>query len=278
MTGISSKAFGGVENKKKYNGIEFNNDLDINEYDAFYRTLDPQIGKFLQIDPKIESAEAWAPYSAMLDNPIRYMDPLGDSTIPGGGFWGNVWQGLKDGAKETGSFVKSLGTKEGWKNLGNGLADMADRANPTSVTGMAKNAMTGMNVYEGVKNIPNMTKDDLGHAIGYSTEKVAEAVVVTKGAGIVKNVGMELGVVEAKGLKTPAKFFGNLTESQAKTVLEKKYGSATYSIPDKTSFFNPTTKRSFTIHNEPGHGVPHVDINTRSWPNPLNHQKFPLKQ
>lgn len=81
MAGISSKAAGGLENKKKYNGIEFNSDFDINMYDAFYRNLDPQIGRFWQIDPKIESAEAWSPYSAMLDNPIRYMDPLGDSGI-----------------------------------------------------------------------------------------------------------------------------------------------------------------------------------------------------
>ncbi len=46
---------------------------------------------------------------------------LGDSTIPGGGFWRNAWEGLKDGAKETGNFVKSLGTKEGWENLGHGI-------------------------------------------------------------------------------------------------------------------------------------------------------------
>lgn len=83
MSGISSKAalFGNPENRKKFNGIEFNNDFALNQYEAFYRTLDPQIGRFLQIDPKIESAEAWSPYSAMLDNPIRYADPLGDSSV-----------------------------------------------------------------------------------------------------------------------------------------------------------------------------------------------------
>ena len=81
MAGISSKAVGGIENKKKYNGIEHNTDLGLNQYDAFYRTLDPQIGRFWQVDPKIESAEAWSPYSAMLNNPIRFADPLGDSSI-----------------------------------------------------------------------------------------------------------------------------------------------------------------------------------------------------
>lgn len=82
MRGISSKAAGKLENKYKYNGIELNEDLGLNTYDAFYRNLDPQIGRFWQIDPKIESAEAWSPYSAMLNNPIRYADPLGDSAYP----------------------------------------------------------------------------------------------------------------------------------------------------------------------------------------------------
>jgi hypothetical protein len=41
MAGISDKAAGGLENKKKYNGIEFDNDLDLNEYEANLRDLDP---------------------------------------------------------------------------------------------------------------------------------------------------------------------------------------------------------------------------------------------
>jgi RHS repeat-associated protein len=85
MTGISSQALkdkGCPLNKKGFNGIEHTTDLDLNQYDAFYRNFNPQIGRFFQIDPKIESAEAWSPYSAMLNNPIRYTDPLGDSTRP----------------------------------------------------------------------------------------------------------------------------------------------------------------------------------------------------
>jgi hypothetical protein len=46
MNGISSKGLSGVvDNKKKYNGIEQNTDFDLNLYDAFFRNLDPQIGK-----------------------------------------------------------------------------------------------------------------------------------------------------------------------------------------------------------------------------------------
>jgi RHS repeat-associated protein len=84
MAGISSKtvAFGGAENKKKFNGIEHTTDLDLNQYDAFYRTFDPQLGRFWQVDPKVDSMFNWSPYVAMFDNPIKFMDPLGDSSKP----------------------------------------------------------------------------------------------------------------------------------------------------------------------------------------------------
>ncbi len=79
MLGISSKALNNTPtNKYKFNGIEQNDDFDLNMYDAFYRNLDPQIGRFWQIDPK--PIEMVSPYAAMLNNPILFSDPLGDTT------------------------------------------------------------------------------------------------------------------------------------------------------------------------------------------------------
>ncbi len=80
MQGISSKAlsFGGPENKKKYQGYEHNTDFDLNTYETFYRTHDPQIGRWWQIDPKPESGLQYSPYVAMNNNPISLTDLLGD--------------------------------------------------------------------------------------------------------------------------------------------------------------------------------------------------------
>jgi RHS repeat-associated protein len=78
MAGISSKAANGLENKKKYNGIDWENDFDIAVYDAIFRELDPQIGRWWQVDPKTEDMEQWSPYASNYDNPITYSDPLGD--------------------------------------------------------------------------------------------------------------------------------------------------------------------------------------------------------
>ena len=54
MAGISSKAlsFGGPENKKwKFQNQELDDDLGLNWYQFKYRNYDPQIGRFVEIDP-----------------------------------------------------------------------------------------------------------------------------------------------------------------------------------------------------------------------------------
>jgi RHS repeat-associated protein len=80
MAGISSKtlSFGNPENKRKYNGIEYEKDLGLEIYDAQLRELDGQIGRWWQVDPKTEKMEMWSPYASNYNNPIKYSDPLGD--------------------------------------------------------------------------------------------------------------------------------------------------------------------------------------------------------
>jgi RHS repeat-associated protein len=77
QAGISSRSIGKIENKKRFNGIEHTTDLDLSTYDAKFRTMEAQIGRWWTIDPKPDYS--WSPYSAMNNNPIRYADPLGDT-------------------------------------------------------------------------------------------------------------------------------------------------------------------------------------------------------
>jgi RHS repeat-associated protein len=76
MEGITSKAAGSQINSNNYNGIEQNKNFDLNIYDAFYRNLDPQIGRFWQIDPNTNYSEGL--YVSMGNNPIMYFDWLGN--------------------------------------------------------------------------------------------------------------------------------------------------------------------------------------------------------
>jgi len=47
---------------------------------AAFRSYDPAIGRWLQIDPKGEAFTWASPYNSMLNNPISNVDPLGDTT------------------------------------------------------------------------------------------------------------------------------------------------------------------------------------------------------
>ncbi len=79
MKAISSQAAGALQNKFKYNGIELDTTFGLNEYEAHFRDLDPTIGRWWQIDPKIHDGyESMSPYMSMYNNPVRYSDPFGN--------------------------------------------------------------------------------------------------------------------------------------------------------------------------------------------------------
>lgn len=86
MAGLSASAARSLTNKYKFNDKElqageFSDASGLELYDFSARTYDPQIGRFLQIDPLAEMMRRWSPYQYSFDNPVRYAD--GTGTMPG---------------------------------------------------------------------------------------------------------------------------------------------------------------------------------------------------
>ena len=77
MPGRKYDAGGGY--RYGYQGSELEGDMAENDYSTFYRAIDPRIGRWLSIDPKLQPAES--PYISMGDNPIKLNDPFGDDWV-----------------------------------------------------------------------------------------------------------------------------------------------------------------------------------------------------
>ena len=67
--------------QQKFSGKELSPHGGLNFYDFHARTYDPARGQFLTPDPLAEKYPWMSPYTYCMNNPIRFIDPLGMDTV-----------------------------------------------------------------------------------------------------------------------------------------------------------------------------------------------------
>lgn len=220
IAGISSRKIsdtydGDIKNNNLYNDKELWDEADLNWYDYGFRNYDPQIGRFVQLDPLTDEYPLLTPYQYANNDPIANIDVDGLET--GGTVKGVINGGVVTerslidavtvvgkGAKKvastaskgssffsvTGSFFKGLGQNliNGVKSVGNIIAHPVQTAkaignaivHPVETAKAIKN--TVVNTYQAFKEGDANKRAEI---LGNLTGELLQALV---GAGAVKAV------------------------------------------------------------------------------------------
>jgi RHS repeat-associated protein len=80
MSGVSIRGLGKLENKYKFVGREWQDELGLNMYDLRARQYDPAIARFVAVDPLTDEDEQLdkSNYAYAWNDPIKYNDPDGE--------------------------------------------------------------------------------------------------------------------------------------------------------------------------------------------------------
>ncbi|WP_188938385.1 RHS repeat-associated core domain-containing protein, partial [Puia dinghuensis] len=141
MAGISDKALKSnyAENKRRFIGQLYDDDLDWDTYQMRYRTMDPQLGRFWQIDPLATKYVHNSTYAYAENRPTIGIDLEGTELVPMilGIITGN---GPLATAGALGTISEGQGAMQSNYRLANGTSGQADSHLPTGIQNVVSTA------------------------------------------------------------------------------------------------------------------------------------------
>lgn len=184
------------------NGAERQDELGLEIDLTKFRTYDPAIGRWWQIDPKADEAgqELWSPYNYSFNNPIRYNDPNGDC-IP---CWASAVSTALVALKAKYSSIAKPGQEAGQRII-------------TNKSGNAPSQMDIDNTSRKIAKISGTAQD--GNQVGTSARKLTKEVAkdgakVTQETGdVLQKTGIGLSAVGLPEVGAPLIVIGSGLEN-----------------------------------------------------------------
>lgn len=194
MAGISSKAAGPIQNKEKtFQGQRFDDDLGLNWVQFKWRNHDPQIGRFIEIDPLAEDYVYNSTYAFSENKVTNHVELEGLEAVSAGsvqGWLGSMFSSIASGFASAVDKVYSI-------TLGSGTKISTPTSTTTNFVTTASSETTyGTNLLGWLESskAPNSTVNTGPSLFKSETKTTAKAEIESKVDGKVGSVATAVSV------------------------------------------------------------------------------------
>ena len=201
LTFKSSQRENTPQNRYLYNdGAERQDALDLHVDATKFRTYDPALGRWWQVDPLADQdvLVSVTPYNYSFDNPVRYNDPLGDCPTCLIGFL--IGAGVEYGMQVAGNYLQGKTGVEAWTDvdpgdilisggagaLTGGLSAIGGKGTQLAIStsiDAAESVAKQVNEGQGVtlaKTVTDVVGEKIGGTLTKKLDKIVDTKVTTK--------------------------------------------------------------------------------------------------